>query len=227
MTSFNNITTFIETTQRTLVTKNKHFSTLLSNQLIWMSKKESSYSDFAGFRKYILGNIFIGYKMTADESRAILNAMYGNHRTADAGSFISFMNTEFPQFDIFGDDVLGSVSAVAKWLQSKNVRISDSKRLTGACLYCQLTYIGARAAPMGFGGENLITARKIQVGKQLRLERETQKRIAMEKRVKEELDQRKAIEAAELKKTEAIDKEENDIKAVLAAAAAEWAEEEW
>jgi len=140
----------------------KKFATMLGRQLSWLSGKEAQIQDSKKFRSWLAKNAFAEYKLNPTEGSRILKVLYGAHRDCDVTGFIDFVEHRSEVFDLFGDDLAGSLDIVVAWFDRKGVKITTAPFLGGAALYCQLTLMGARSVASGFGGADLIRANKVE-----------------------------------------------------------------
>ena len=140
----------------------KMFSTMLGRQLSKISQKESEIQNTKKLRQWIVKNILIQYKLNATEASRVVNGLYGASRDCDVSSFADFVQGRPEVFDIFGDDLTGTLDIVLAWYDKKNAKITTAPVLVGAALYCQLSLMGARSVPGGFGGNDLIRANKVE-----------------------------------------------------------------
>jgi len=218
-------TTRIDHAKRIISQGRKRFSTLLSRQLDWMSRKESELSNHKKFRTWISKQVFGEYKLTQREGSRILSALYGQHRDCDATGLIDYVQNQDTVFDVFGkDDLENSLLVTEAFLEAKNMRGFNVPFLVGAALYFQLVMMGARHVPTGFCGNDLIKAMKVH--------KATVKaaKIAADERA-QFLAEKANLKKAEQEKLAAeADTEDDDIAKAMAAIAAiqgEWADEEW
>ena len=225
MTSFVPNNTRIDHAKRIISQSRKRFSTLLSRQLDWMSRKEAELSNHKKFRTWISKQVFGEYKLTQRDGSRILSALYGQHRDCDASSLINHIQNQDTIFDVFGkDDLENSLIVTEAFLEAKNMRGFTVPFLVGTALYFQLVLMGARHTPMGFGGNDFITATKVKkaTAKAAKAAAEERSRILAEKAdLKKAEPEKSAAEA---------DTEDDEIAKAMAAIAlisGEWADEEW
>jgi len=153
-----------------LAKSKKKFSTTLGRQLSWLSRKEAEMQNSKKFRSWVGKNVFAEYKLNATDGSRILNVLYGAHRDCDVTGFIDFVEHRPEVFDLFGDDLAGSLDIVVAWFEKKGVKITTAPFLVGAALYCQLSLMGARSVASGYGGADLIRANKVERARLTRIQ---------------------------------------------------------
>jgi len=227
MTSFVPTNTRIEHAKRIMAQGRKRFSTLLCRQLDWTSRKEAELSNHKKFRTWISKQVFGEYKLTQRDGSRILSALYGQHRDCDASSLINHVQTQDTVFDIFGkDDLENSLITTEAFLEAKNMRGFNVPFLVGTALYFQLVLMGARHTPMGWGGNDLITAMKVKkaTAKAAKAAAEERSRILAEKANLKKAEQEKSVTEAD---TTTDDDEIAKAMAAISLIRGEWADEEW
>jgi len=158
---------FTTASQRILKQQKTRFIGIVSGHLSKMSKKEAQCSKFKDFKNWIAQNVLSQYKMPQAQSNRLLNNIYGNYREADFSKVIDEIEKRDIVFDIFGDDLVQSLQFVESWLESQKMK-TDAPVITATALYFQLSLMGARSTPRGFGSNDLVKVWKTQRGLKLK-----------------------------------------------------------